>query len=91
MLTNEVPEAEDDRQISGSNEAGYTNDDDMAANRTVVQNGAVVREMKGNKRAYITVFILFIINLLNYMDRQTIAGMNSYFNQQIPRKPWKQR
>lgn len=77
MLTNEVPKVEDDRQIPGSNQEGYTNDDDMAANRAVVQNGAVVREMKGNKRAYVTVFILFIINLLNYMDRQTIAGMNS--------------
>ena len=28
----------------------------------------------GNTRAYVTVFVLFFINLLNYMDRQTIAG-----------------
>lgn len=27
-----------------------------------------------NTRAYITVLVLFVINLLNYMDRQTIAG-----------------
>ncbi|XP_068690503.1 protein spinster homolog 1-like [Montipora foliosa] len=30
---------------------------------------------KGNTRAYVTVFVLFVINLLNYMDRQTIAGL----------------
>lgn len=27
-----------------------------------------------NFRAYATVFVLFVINLLNYMDRFTIAG-----------------
>ena len=89
MLTDEVPETEDDIQTPGSNQAGYTNsnDDDVVANGAVVQNGAAVKEMRGNKRAYITVFVLFVINLLNYMDRQTIAGMNSYFSQQTRRKP----
>ena len=27
-----------------------------------------------NRRAYVTVFVLFLINLLNYMDRQTVPG-----------------
>lgn len=31
-----------------------------------------------NCRAYLTVAVLFIINLLNYMDRFTIAGTNKY-------------
>lgn len=30
----------------------------------------------GNRRAYVTVLVLFLINLLNYMDRQTIPGKN---------------
>jgi len=74
-----VPEAENDRQIPGSNQEGYANEDDLVANGAVVQNGAAVREMRGNKRAYVTVFVLFVINLLNYMDRQTIAGVYTYF------------
>ena len=87
MSTDKVPEAEDDEQIPGSNQEGSGNEDDLVANgAVVVQNGAAVREMRGNKRAYITVFVLFVINLLNYMDRQTIAGTKSYFNQKIWRK-----
>lgn len=31
-----------------------------------------------NCRAYLTVTVLFVINLLNYMDRFTIAGTNKY-------------
>ena len=31
-----------------------------------------------NFRAYLTVSILFVINLLNYMDRFTIAGTPKY-------------
>ena len=31
----------------------------------------------GNRRAYVTVLVLFLINLLNYMDRQTIPGKNT--------------
>jgi len=87
MLTDKVPEAEDDGQISGSNQEGNENEDDLVANGAVAQNGTVVREMRGNKRAYITVFVLFVINLLNYMDRQTIAGMYTFFSHQIRRKP----
>lgn len=33
----------------------------------------------GNKRAFCTVGILFFINLLNYMDRFTIAGRKICF------------
>ena len=36
----------------------------------------------GNKRAYVTVFVLFVINLLNYMDRQTIAGRENNLNRE---------
>lgn len=75
MSTDKVPEEEVDKQIPGSSQEGYPNEDDMVANGAVVQNGDAVREMRGNKRAYITVFVLFVINLLNYMDRQTIAGL----------------
>lgn len=75
MATDKVPEGEVDKQIPGSSQEGYSNEDDMVANGAVVQNGDAVREMRGNKRAYITVFVLFVINLLNYMDRQTIAGI----------------
>ena len=86
MSTDKVPEAEVDKEIRGRSPEGYPNEDDMVANGAVVQNGAAVREMRGNKRAYITVFVLFVINLLNYMDRQTIAGINTYFSQQIRRE-----
>ena len=83
MSTDKVPEAEVDKQIPGSSQEGYPNEDDMVPNGAVAQNGAAVREIRGNKRAYITVFVLFVINLLNYMDRQTIAGINTYLSQQI--------
>ena len=86
MSTDKVSEAEVDKEIPGSSPEGYPNEDDMVANGAVVQNGAAVREMRGNKRAFITVFVLFVINLLNYMDRQTIAGINTYFSQQIPKR-----
>lgn len=86
MSTDEAPEAEDDSQIPRTNQDGYANENDMVANGAVVQNGAVVREMRGNKRAYITVFVLFVINLLNYMDRQTVAGTNSYFQPTNPQR-----
>ena len=33
----------------------------------------------GSKRAFFTVGILFFINLLNYMDRFTIAGKSRLF------------
>ena len=29
-------------------------------------------------RAYTTVLILFVVNLLNYVDRYTVAGMETY-------------
>lgn len=62
--------------VPGSVE-GIANDESMS--------GTVVRQRccscGPNKRAYITVFVLFVINLLNYMDRQTIAGTDIYFNQ----------
>ena len=32
------------------------------------------------RRAYITVVILFLINLLNYMDRLTVAGQYDLVN-----------
>lgn len=83
MSTDKVPEAEVDKQVPGSSQEGYPNEDDMVANGAVVQNGAAVKEIRKNKRAYITVFVLFVINLLNYMDRQTIAGINNYFSPQI--------
>ena len=35
------------------------------------------RFLGGNRRAYVTVLVLFLINLLNYMDRQTIPGKNT--------------
>lgn len=36
----------------------------------------MIRVRRGNNvRAYVTVVVLFIINLLNYMDRQTVAGL----------------
>ena len=31
----------------------------------------------GNKSPYVTVLVLFLINLLNYMDRLTIPGKNT--------------
>lgn len=31
------------------------------------------------KRRYVTVAVLFLVNLLNYMDRYTVAGEN-YFS-----------
>lgn len=31
----------------------------------------------GNESPYVTVLVLFLINLLNYMDRQTIPGKNT--------------
>ena len=35
----------------------------------------MINVVRGNNvRAYLTVVVLFIINLLNYMDRQTVAG-----------------
>lgn len=33
----------------------------------------------GTNRAYITVFVLFVINLLNYMDRLTVAGRRTKY------------
>lgn len=42
---------------------------------TVSAPQAYIIRTSGNKRAYITVLVLFVINLLNYMDRQTIAGL----------------
>ncbi|RMX51694.1 hypothetical protein pdam_00008114 [Pocillopora damicornis] len=45
----------------------------------------MINVVRGNNvRAYLTVVVLFIINLLNYMDRQTVAGLldgiQSYFD-----------
>lgn len=67
-------------QVPGSVE-GVANDDSMVHSGTVVRERCCSCGPGGNKRAYITVFVLFVINLLNYMDRQTIAGTNIYFNQ----------
>ena len=80
MSADGFPEQKIDTQVPGSVEGveGVAEDD-------MVPTGAAVRtkccSCGGNKRAYITVFVLFVINLLNYMDRQTIAGTNIYFNQ----------
>lgn len=68
MSADEVPEPQ-----PTSVEGSAPNDDNMV--RTSAGGG--------NKKAYVTVFVLFVINLLNYMDRQTIAGMNMYFCRKI--------
>ncbi|KAJ7387333.1 Protein spinster 3 [Desmophyllum pertusum] len=60
MSADEVPEPQ-----PTSVEGSAPNDDNMV--RTSAGGG--------NKKAYVTVFVLFVINLLNYMDRQTIAGL----------------
>lgn len=52
---------------------------------TVSAPQAYIIRTSGNKRAYITVLVLFVINLLNYMDRQTIAGRKNLYTPQ-PRK-----
>lgn len=52
---------------------------------TVSAPQAYIIRTSGNKRAYITVVVLFVINLLNYMDRQTIAGRKNLYTAQ-PRK-----
>lgn len=52
---------------------------------TVSAPQAYIIRTSGNKRAYITVLVLFVINLLNYMDRQTIAGRKNLYTAQ-PRK-----
>ena len=46
---------------------------------TVSAPQAYIIRTSGNKRAYITVLVLFVINLLNYMDRQTIAGTKNLY------------
>ena len=53
-----------------------------AENVEDIPNGdaMLVHDGGGNNRAYVTVFILFVINLLNYMDRQTIAGRSAEQN-----------
>ena len=43
-------------------------------NSDSTDNAMPAQVNRPNTRAYITVFVLFFINLLNYMDRQTIAG-----------------
>ena len=46
----------------------------------------MIRVRRGNNvRAYVTVVVLFIINLLNYMDRQTVAGKVLYESKQFIR------
>lgn len=77
MSANGYYEPVAETQVPGSVEGS---DDNMD-----VRTGAVVRKYGccscgpgGNKRAYITVFVLFVINLLNYMDRQTIAGTDIF-------------
>lgn len=53
------------------------NEDDRTSNVTttpepIIQSGTTSDISKG--RAYVTVAILLTINLLNYMDRYTVAG-----------------
>lgn len=42
--------------------------------RTVVATAEPVHEEISRKRAYLIIIILFFINMLNYMDRFTVAG-----------------
>lgn len=49
---------------------------------TVSAPQGCIETRKGNTRAYITVLVLFVINLLNYMDRQTIAGRKTLYTAQ---------
>lgn len=67
VVENSIPEDRDGNMEDSAKEAVYE--------ETVSAPQAYVIRTTGNTRAYITVLVLFVINLLNYMDRQTIAGL----------------
>lgn len=68
LASNGIPNPKVEAQPETVEEIENRNDDNM-----------VVRTGGGNVRAYVTVLVLFIINLLNYMDRQTVAGIAIFF------------
>lgn len=74
VAENSIPEDRDGNMEDSAKEAVYE--------ETVSAPQAYVIRTTGNTRAYITVLVLFVINLLNYMDRQTIAGRKNLYTTQ---------
>ena len=59
---------------SGGSSSSKSLNSMSSSNFNSIDNPVEIVEPMSKKRRYITVGVLFLVNLLNYMDRYTIAG-----------------